>query len=173
LIGPRRNLVEMPMTISRTRCPLRSRLVAACLAPLALLSGSCDGPTEGRVPVHPARGQVLYKGKPLADALVVLRPVDPATKEGGLPQPTGRTDPEGKFQLHTYLGDDGAPAGSYLVGISLSPAFSETRDLMKKVTATPKPATDVLGTRYIDPANSGLRAEIKPGENEIPPFQLN
>jgi hypothetical protein len=153
---------------------LRS-LVAACLSPLVVVSVSCDEPTEARAPVHPARGQVLYKGKPLADALVVLRPVELATKEEGPPQPTGRTDPEGKFQLHTYVGDDGAPAGSYLVGISISPAFSEARDLMKnaQVTIPSKPARDVLGTRYVDPGKSGLKAEIQPGPNEIPPFNLN
>jgi hypothetical protein len=151
---------------------LRPRLVALFLSPLALLACSCDAMPAGQVPVHPARGQVLYKGKPVADALVILRPVAPASKNPDIPQPNGRTDAEGKFQLHTYLGTDGAPAGSYLVGISVSSEFSETRNVMQKGSAT-KPAPNVLGTRYADPARSGLKAEIKPGENEIPPFDLN
>jgi hypothetical protein len=149
---------------------LRPRLVALCLTPLALLAFGCDSTPAGQVPVHPARGRVLYKGKPVADALVVLRPV--ASKDPDVPQPNGRTDAEGKFQLHTYLGTDGAPAGSYLVGVSVSSEFSETRNLMQKGSAT-KPAPDVLGTHFADPAKSGLKAEIKPGENEIPPFELN
>ena len=44
-------------------------------------------------------------GKPLADALVVLRSSDPAARAAGTPQPTGRTDQNGRFQLHTYIGE--------------------------------------------------------------------
>jgi hypothetical protein len=136
---------------------------------------ACGGSDGERLPVHPARGTVLYKGKPLADALVVLRPVNASAKQGGPPQSIGRTNSEGKFVLHTYVGDDGAPEGSYLVGISVSQAFSENRDLFEnaKKKQVSRPAPDPLGTRYSDPATSGLKAEIKPGENEIPPFELS
>ena len=163
------------MRISRTIRALRKRLAAAGACAFAMLLCSCGGPTEPRLPVHAARGQVLYKGKPLPDALVVFRPVTPSTKEGGPPQPTGRTDAQGKFQLHTYIGDDGAPEGSYLVGISIAPAFHENRDLLQnaKSKQPSRPAADLLGTRFADPVKSGLKAEIKPGENEIQPFNLN
>jgi hypothetical protein len=160
------------MTIIRTMVSRQSLAVCAGLTLLAVMGCAGDEASEARLAVHPARGQVFYKGKPLPEALVVLRPVEPSNMQS-LHQPTGRTDLEGKFQLHTYVGDDGAPAGSYVVGISLAPAFSETRDLMKKETAKPKPTPDVLGSRYADPAKSGLKAEIRPGENEIPPFNLD
>jgi hypothetical protein len=153
-----------------------SRFVAAGLPLLAVLGCSDDDSTGRRVPVYPARGQVLHKGKPLVDALVILRPVDKAAKDADVPQPTGRTDAEGKFLLHTYLGNDGAPAGSYQVGISVSPAFSETRNVMQKTATKPllsKAAADAIGARYSNPDNSGLKAEIKPVENEVPPFNLN
>src|SRR5580704_13649166 len=126
------------LRILRSRFP-RPRFVSVYLALAAVFGCSGEEVTEARVPVHRARGQVLYKGKPLPEALVVLRPVEPAGKDSSLHPPTGRTDPEGKFQLHTYVGDDGAPAGSYLVAISISPAYSETRDLMKNATATAAP----------------------------------
>ena len=119
------------------------------------------------------RGQVLYKGKPLADALVVLRPVNPEDAGVAPPQPTGRTDGEGKFLLHTYAGDDGAPVGSYLVGVSAAPAYPETRAMMKKVEPAPKSAPVSIGTQYADPAKSGLKAEIKAGQNEVPTFHLD
>jgi hypothetical protein len=159
--------------ILRTFRALRLQFVAACLASLALLDCSCAEETEKRVEVHPARGQLLHNGKPVGDALVVLRPVASAAKDDRTPRPTGRTDHEGRFRLQTYLENDGAPAGSYLVGISISPAFAENRDLMKNATVAPKkPAEDVLGMRYADPAKSGLKLEIKPGTNEIPTFDL-
>jgi hypothetical protein len=150
-----------------------SRLVVACIISLAVVSCSGDDTARPKVPVHPARGQVLYKGKPLADALVVLRPVTPVGGGAEPPQPTGRTDLEGKFLLHTYAGDDGAPIGSYIVGVSSAPAYPETREMMKKVEPAPKAAPVSIGTQYADPAKSGLKAEIKAGQNEIPTFNLN
>jgi len=155
---------------------LRPFLVAAGLGLPAAL-GCSGGDPAGRVAVHPARGRVLYRGKPLADALVVFRPE--ATAAGpagaGVPQPTGRTDAEGNFLLHTYLGDDGAPAGPYLVGVTVSPAFSETRNVMRKDAAEPVPraVADAVAARYADPGRSGLKAEIKPAENAIPAFRLD
>jgi hypothetical protein len=155
------------------------RLLAALLSPTAALLGSCGEPTAaGRVPVHQARGRVLYKGRPLADALVVLRPADPAAPLAGggaspTPRPTGRTDREGAFRLHTYAAADGAPAGAYRVGISVAPATTEVRDFLKKGSATPRRAPDVPGVRFGDPETSGLKAEIRPGDNEIPPFRLD
>jgi hypothetical protein len=156
------------------------RLAVASLCPAALFGLACRESTEGRVPVYPARGQVLFKGKPLADALVVLRPAD-ASGNPGIPQPTGRTDQEGKFRLHTYIGDDGAPPGSYLVGVSISPEYSETRDLMKnalnadsgKFKFQPPSKKDGPADRYQYPEKSKLTAEIKKGENEIPPLNLD
>jgi hypothetical protein len=150
-----------------------SRLFVACVISLALVGCSGDDSERPKVPVHPAHGQVLYKGKPLADALVVLRPVTPASGAADPPQPTGRTDPEGKFLLHTYAGDDGAPIGSYFVGVSSAPAYVETRPMMKKVEPAPKAAPVSIGTQYADPEKSGLRAEIRAGQNEIPTFNLN
>jgi hypothetical protein len=150
-----------------------SRLVAASVVPLAILGCWGDDSERPKVPVHPARGQVLYKGRPLADALVVLRPINPAGGSAEPPQPTGRTDAEGKFLLHTYAGDDGAPVGSYLVGVSSAPAYPENRSMMKKVEAAPKSAPVSIGTQYADPAKSGLKAEIKAGQNELPTLNLN
>ena len=150
-----------------------SLLVAACVISLAVVGCSGDDSERPKAPVHPARGQVFYKGKPLADALVVLHPATPAGGGADSPQPTGRTDPEGKFLLHTYAGDDGAPIGSYLVGVSAAPAYPETRSMMKKVEPAPKAAPVSIGTQYADPEKSGLKAEIKAGQNEIPTFNLN
>ena len=154
---------------------LSRRLLAACLFAVSVVTCSCGGPPQGQVPVYRVRGRVLFKGKPVGNALVVFRPVGASNpKVGDTPQPTGRTDGDGRFELHTYLGNDGAPAGSYTVGISVAPAFNEARDVFKKALekTRPKPERDLLGTRYADPAASGLKADVKPGENELRPFDL-
>lgn len=163
------------MRVRRSIHPANRWPGALMLLPIVLFAFACGGPDEGRVPVHPAHGRVLYNGKPVAGALVVFRKVGSREKEGGPPSPTGRTDAEGKFQLHTYVGDDGAPEGSYAVGISLTQSFTENRNLMEnaKTKAVSKPPADVLGNRFIDPLKSGLKAEIKPGDNEIQPFDLH
>jgi hypothetical protein len=141
-----------------------------------LFGPGCGESTESRVPVYPARGQVYHKGKPVADALVVLKPSDSAKAPAGIPQPTGRTDRDGKFELHTYMSNDGAPAGNYVVGITISPAYDEHRDLMKNALSAAPKATQPrieIDLRYTNPMQSGLKAEIKPGTNEIPRFNVD
>ncbi|QEH31817.1 hypothetical protein OJF2_02820 [Aquisphaera giovannonii] len=151
-------------------------LIAACL--MAALAGCSPGTPAGQVPVHPARGQVLYKGKPMPNLQVTFRTVGAgggaAPKAPDVPTPTGRTDADGRFQLHTYLGNDGAPAGPYLVGIVPASAPSEARNVMQKgqADAPPRAALDAIRARYADPERSGLKAEIKDGDNDIPPFDL-
>ncbi len=152
----------MNLRISRPHC------AAAFAAMLAVALPSCGGPS-GEVTVYPVKGRVVYKGKPLSEALVVLHPVEPI-KENAPPLPSGRTDEQGNFQLRTYFGTDGAPAGSYRVAISMAKPFQENTTLSTKYV---KPAEQVkLDTRYNDPAGSGLKVEIKPGENQIPALEL-
>lgn len=144
---------------------------ALTLLALALLAG-CEGTSEGQVPVHPVRGKVTFKGKPLADALVVLEPE--AGGQPDVPRPTGRTDAEGLFQLHTYTGTDGAPAGSYRVGITVAPSAEASFDPFKNAAEKTRIAVPKgPGRRYADPASSGLKADIRAGDNDLPPFDLN
>src|SRR5260370_23778507 len=106
-----------------------SRRSFLLIAALAWSPGGCsDRPPSGPLPVHPVSGQVVYKGAPVPSALVVFHPANEpapaASKPGdaapsGPPRPLGKTDSEGKFRLHTYVGDDGAPAGDYAVTVVL------------------------------------------------------
>jgi hypothetical protein len=156
----------------------RSHRAVLCAAGLVAVIASCDGTQEGRVPVHPVRGQVLYQGKPLADALVVLHKAGaqtpPSKDKAEIPRPTGRTGEDGQFRLHTYFGDDGAPEGEYQVAVSITPRPADTKNLLASAAAkeNAKATPDVLGARYRDPAQSGLTAQIKQGENVLPPFEL-
>ncbi len=61
-------------------------------------------------PTIPVSGQVLVDGTPMKDIWVKLHP------EGGAKnavQPKALTDADGHFQITTYVGGDGAPAGKY------------------------------------------------------------
>ncbi len=109
------------------------------------------------------------QGKPVVGALVVLQPTVEAT---GTPRPTGRTDGEGTFALHTFTGEDGAPAGSYRIGIVAVRSGGEgARNVMEKGAALVTPASSI-DPKYADPSRSGLTAEVKPGENTLPEIQL-
>jgi hypothetical protein len=144
-------------------------LFLPAVLPLVLMTG-CSGTPEGRVAVYPVRGKVLYRGKPLADALVVFQPTTPAKPGVDVPQPTGRTDAEGLFRLHTYEGSDGASAGDYLVGVSGVTAPITEKGLFSADKAAPRP--DPLQGRFADPRTSGLKAHVNEAETEIPPIDL-
>ncbi|MDR3623325.1 MAG: hypothetical protein P4L85_28590 [Paludisphaera borealis] len=132
-----------------------------------------DGDARVKTPVHAARGEVFSKGKPLSGALVTLKP---SVEVADVPWPTGRTDAEGKFRLHTYADGDGAPAGAYKIGVKTSPSAPENRSFLQKVEAkTPSKGglSASAAARYADPENSSLTFEVKPGDNEIPTINLD
>ncbi len=150
------------------------RSVFLLIAMIFVGAGCNDRPASGPLPVHPVSGQVLYRGKPLADALVVFHPASsadsPRSKTGeGPPSPTGNTDSEGKFSLHTYIGNDGAPIGEYKATVALA-RTGEIRNVMAK--ETPKPIVISVPAKYGDPAQSGLTATVKSGDNTLEPFDL-
>jgi hypothetical protein len=145
------------------------------MLPLAtLLAVACDSaPPSGPIPVQPASGRVTYKGKPVPGALVALHRVGGPTPskagETAPPRPTGKTDAEGNFKLHTYVGDDGAPAGDYKVTVAYA-GSAETRNLMAKDVSTSLGVT--LPSKYADPEKTDLTATVKDGDNTIPAFDL-
>ena len=106
--------------------------VLVLLMVIGTAATACNQTPEGRLPVYSVKGKVLYKGSPLVAALVVFEK-DGGTATGTNQAPNagpvramGRTGADGSFELMTYQGNDGAPAGDYLVGISSTPPHSET-----------------------------------------------
>jgi hypothetical protein len=129
-------------------------------------------PTTGcsrsdRQPVYPAQGQVLYDGKPIPHALVVLHPLSSPGKEAL--RPHANVGAGGQFVLGTYEPGDGAPAGEYAVTIEwwLSPAKPGTRE------GDGLPPVNRLPARYSQAATSGLRVRIQPGDNQLPVLKLS
>ena len=127
-------------------------LIAAC----SVLS-ACNktGPK-----LYPVRGQVFYQDQPAAGAQVVFQPLGEANAMAERPTATVGTD--GSFTLQTYPHGDGAPAGEYGVIISWMP--ENARDL-------PNPKSK-LPAKYADTMNPALKATVKEGKNDLPPFRL-
>jgi hypothetical protein len=127
----------------------------------------CSACSSGE-PSYPTRGQVLVGGKPAAGAVVTLTPRD-ARATG--PKPSGVVGADGWFTVRTYeiatrTVRDGAPPGQYVVTISWAPGPS--RDSLRRTAPEP----DLLGGRYRESKTSPLRAEVKEGPTELPPFRL-
>jgi len=80
-----------------------------------LAAASCgDG---GKYPkTYPVKGKVLVDGQPVKDCKVTFH----RTSGNQLSQPatpSGLTDEKGEFQLTSYVANDGAPEGEYVVTI--------------------------------------------------------
>ena len=120
--------------------------------------GGCSSATDGRTPVHPVSGKVLFRDQPAVGAVVFFvpanEPPDPVD-----PRPHGTVQADGTFKLTTYEPDDGAPAGDYTV-ILLWP--SDSRD---------EPDDKFFG-RFADAKRSTIRYTIKAGKNELDPILL-
>src|SRR5262249_20625009 len=97
-------------------------------------------------------------------AIVVLHPLEPPAP--GSRPPSGRVETDGSFTLSTFVPGDGAPAGDYRVAIAWLADVSRADPVTGEVPRK-------LAPRYADPKTSDLRAQVKEGPNELPPFQLS
>lgn len=149
------------MTRRRTLAPAPSLALLMALTLVALVCSSSCGPDEKllRKPVYPVSGQVFLRGKPAAGPLVIFRPARDAEDMTYFPTgyPRGKVAKDGTFRLSTYGAFDGAPAGDYEVAVVWGSDGAED---------------DPRRAPYMNPKTSGLRAEVKEGPNELPPFHL-
>ena len=131
---------------------------------MAVIAISCS--KDGRRPVFPVRGQVLYEGKPTPGALVILHPVnDPDPRA---PRAVARVGTDGRFAPTTYNAEDGAPAGEYAVTV----AWVKETDNQNAPREEQKEPRNLVPDRYGKPETSGLRVQIKEEHNELAPFRL-
>jgi hypothetical protein len=140
------------------------RLRPCLLLPALLLAASCSG--DGRRPVFPVRGQVLYEGKPPPGALVIFHPLnDPDPRA---PRAVARVDADGNFTPTTYRTDDGAAAGEYAVTVT----WVQEVDNQSAPKEEQRPPRNLVPDRYGKPETSGLRVRIEKGPNQLKPFLL-
>jgi hypothetical protein len=143
------------------------RPIATLLAGLSLMTlaaGCSDGPKEK--PVYKVRGKLTYRDKPMAKALVSFYALG-----GDRSTPAHATaDENGRYVLHTYRADDGAPAGDYVVTVywpAPRPKPLPKNELIDPVDADQLDTVDRLKNQYSHAASSQLRTRVEPRDNEI------
>jgi hypothetical protein len=136
-----------------------------CLAGLAgfLLMAGCGG--DGKVARSPVHGSVNIDGKPAAGVMLIFCPTDGSPAVQKL-RPYGVTDAEGKFQLISINPNDGAPAAHYKVLIQWPSGASSPE------TGVRGGGVDRLQGRYMNLDKTPFTVEIKPGTNDLPPFEV-
>ena len=157
---------------------IRSRIAVVAMPVLALTLASCgrgDGP-----PLYPVHGKVMHKGQGAAGATVMFRREDPEPNTTP-PVPTGQVDEEGNFSLAVDDQGAGAPAGKYAVLIQWR-TRTEGTDAPKPVPKKgrryvspdkPDGVPDRLEGRYMNAEKSRFHVEVKPGENNLEPFDVS
>ncbi|QDV70593.1 hypothetical protein Poly24_43170 [Rosistilla carotiformis] len=138
---------------------------------LLMFLGCENGPMENpEWPArYPASGTVNYQGKPIEGADVTFTNLT-AGSTG-----TGKTDADGKFQLTTYVENDGVVAGEHIVAIRRVDVVDNTPadvDLSAGGEAVPPTITWIIPEKYSNSAKSGLTATISETEPNEFTFDL-
>jgi len=138
-------------------------LAALCAAVFC----GCGGPEYDTIPTHPVTGRITVNGVPARGAIVRLHPktTQPGTKYPLMP--SGTANAEGVFQLTTYEGPDGAPAGEYVVTVEWP-----DRDWRPPGGGFPPPPPDRMKGRFADPKRSTIEVQVVEGENQLEPIVL-
>lgn len=135
-------------------------LFGAALAAIALVG--CGEAKPERVKVFPVKGTVTFKGEQMPGALVAFHPKTPLGE--GVPNPRASVAKDGTFTVSTYDGNDGAPAGEYVLTFQWYKLLKQGAD----VVAGPNVIPPKLG----NPATSTVTVTIVEGENNVQPIQL-
>jgi hypothetical protein len=133
------------------------RMLLLCALALSVPLSGCGkrGPK-----LYPVKGQVFFMDQPAAGAQIVFQPAGGLNAAGSTSSGTVQAD--GSFTLQTYPHGEGAPAGDYNVLISWMP--ENAREL-----ENPK---NKLPAKYGDSMTPLLKATVKEGPNDLPPFRL-
>jgi hypothetical protein len=132
--------------------------------PLFVGLAGCGSSQNGdRLPVFPASGKLVYDGRPLDGAFVVLHPKGAANGRAA-PRPHAQASADGSFTLTSYESNDGAPAGDYTMTVELRSLVKHGGD----VTAGP----NTLPAKYSRVDTSPVAVQIAEGTNQLPEVQI-
>jgi hypothetical protein len=148
-----------------TRLRFGYRLLFVWMALAGILAaGGCGG--DSKVRRYPVNGSVNVDGKPAAGVMLIFCPTDGPPEVQKL-RPSGFTDADGKFQLMSITPNDGAPAAHYKVLVQW-PTGSTTPNAAGMIGG----GQDRLKGRYMNLEKSPFTVDIKPGTNDLPPFDV-
>jgi hypothetical protein len=111
----------------------------------------------------PVSGSLTQNGKPVAEAKIVLHPLEPQPTQ--LPTPMAITDESGNFSMTSLASNDGALPGKYKVTVEL-------RAPRRSGEETIRDGQHLLPQRYSVPATSDLIREVTAGENQWAPIDV-
>lgn len=140
----------------------RCGIGVCCAAIFAIALTGCGEAKPDRVAVFPVKGTVTFKGQQMPGALVAFHPKTPLGD--GVPTPRASIAKDGTFAVSTYDGNDGAPAGEYVLTFQWYKLLKNGGD----VVAGPNVIPPKLG----NPATSTATVTIVEGENNLPPIKL-
>jgi UDP-2,3-diacylglucosamine pyrophosphatase LpxH len=109
-----------------------------------------------KVATHPVDGQLRIDGQPYVGAMVTFHRYNATTKRFNSVC-NGKTDEKGRFQISTYVRNDGAPLGEFSVTVTKAIAIDEEGE----------PVKNQLPEQYATPARSPLKVTIKEGTNDV------
>jgi hypothetical protein len=127
---------------------------------LTLFLAGCGTPAEVRPDLFPAEGNLTINGKPAKGARVVLQLADGGSVDARGTRPTAKVEEDGRFQVTTYQSGDGAPAGTYQLGIFWMNDESSSS------------AWDQLGGKFANPLTTKLTVVVKDSVSIFEPIQL-
>src|SRR5262245_23967340 len=135
-----------------------SRLLAGAALAAALVISGCSN----KLRTYPVSGELFIDGKPAEDAFVYFHPE--SGLPDGAPRPFAQVDKDGHFTISTYVSNDGAPAGEYIVTFE----WRERSGLLKQNFDGP----DRLKGQFYDRDKSTFHAKIEKRPNVLPRYDL-
>lgn len=131
-------------------------LAALCLS-MSLLGCSQDLRPKNSVPVFSVTGALTYDGQPMNGAVITFHPAHSKLTAQGV------ADSSGKYSLTTYLTNDGAAAGDYVVTIHWP-----TENVKAQADDSDPPlAPDRLKDAYTNAKTTKLQATVREKPNTI------
>lgn len=152
---------------------IRSVKTTAILLGLLIAFANLPGcGKKSHFPLVETTGRLVYKGQPVADASVMLSPLE------GQRAAVGKTDAQGRFELTTMNPRDGAMPGKYKIVITKAAAVEAAADAAEmpditKEQSLAKPAPAAIPAKYSNPNTTPLECTIpQSGRHDLGVLEL-